>query len=98
MAKILIDNGIDACVNNNDSKIILLEIFNEKKKLHFKIVNPFNNIIDTNKIGDKNYSTKAIKSGIGLNYISNIKNKNIKIHRKIINNIFITDVEYKNVK
>ena len=95
---ILIDNGIDACINNNDSKIILIEIFNEKKKLHFKVVNQFKNTIDTNKIGDKNYSTKVIKSGIGLNYINNIKNKKIKIHRKIINNIFITDVEYKNVK
>ena len=65
----------------------------EEKRKH--LINIFNNKIDLNKISKKNYSTKEIKSGIGLYYISKINNNNIDVKYKIINNLFIFKIIYK---
>ena len=90
----LIDNAIDAS-KKTKSKVILVNITETKKNINIEIINKFINPVDCEKIGNKNYSTKEYKSGLGLNYIKNIKNNNIKVEFKIINNLFISNVTCK---
>lgn len=90
---ILLDNAIEASIKTK-SKIIEVLINNTKDGINIDIINKYNNMIDLTKIGKKNYSTKVYKSGIGLNYINNIKNSHIKIDYKIINDLFKTSIYY----
>lgn len=91
---IIIDNAIEAC-KNAKSKIILLNVEDQDNKIVMKVINKYNNSINLEKIGTKNYSTKKIKSGLGLNYISKLKNKNISTKMEIINDLFITHIFYQ---
>lgn len=88
---ILLNNAIEAC-NKSEEKIIFIEMEEENNKLCIKIINTFKDALDIDKLGDKNYSTKKIKSGIGLNYISR-HNKSIQIKKEIINNLFIVSMQ-----
>lgn len=90
----LIDNAIDAS-KKSKSRVIIVNITETKKNINIEIINKFINPVDCEKIGNKNYSTKEYKSGLGLNYIKNIKNNNIKVEFKIINNLFISNVTCK---
>ena len=90
---ILLDNAIDAC-SNLKIKIMDVYINENKTSVDITIKNKFSNKIDLNKISKKNYSTKEYKSGIGLNYIKNLKNPNINVKYNIINDLFITKVTY----
>ena len=90
---ILIDNAIEASVNSK-GKVIEIKIASINKKLRVTIINKFSNRIDINKIGNKNYSTKKLKSGLGLNYINKVKGNKIKTNFKIINDLFISEVVY----
>ena len=90
---ILIDNAIEATVKAN-SKIIEINFKETYDNLSIRISNKYINNIDINKIGNKNYSTKEYKSGLGLNYIKKVTNSKIKVNFKIINNLFITDILY----
>lgn len=88
---ILLNNAIEAC-NKSEEKIIFIEMEEENNKLCIKIINTFKDALDIDKLGDKKYSTKKIKSGIGLNYISR-HNKSIQIKKEIINNLFIVSMQ-----
>jgi len=90
---VLIDNAIEAS-KNSKSRIIEVNFKEVNKNLNIKISNKYINDIDLNKIGNKNYSTKEYKSGLGLNFIKNINNSKIKVSFKIVNNLFITDILY----
>lgn len=91
---ILLDNAIEASKIGN-FKIIVINIEEIENKLTLTIMNEFKNLIDTDKIGTKNYSTKTYKSGLGINYIKNLNNDKISINFKIVNNLFITKIDYK---
>lgn len=91
---ILLDNAIEAS-KNIKYKIIEIDIKERKNNIEIIILNKFNNRIDINNISKRNYSTKEIKSGIGLNYIKNLTNKRIKVNLKIINDLFIAKLVYK---
>ena len=93
---ILLDNAIEATEKMNN-KIIVININEEKDKIYIEVINNFNNLIDTSKIGHKDYSTKERNSGIGLNYVSKIKNKNIKVDYIVINNIFKSIITIKKI-
>lgn len=90
---VLIDNAIDAS-KKSKSKVIEINFNEDKNNLNIKISNKYTNNIDINKIGNKNYSTKEYKSGLGLNYIKKVNNSKIKVNFKIINDLFITDILY----
>lgn len=90
---IFIDNAVEASKKTN--KIVLVDISDKKDYMNINIINNFSNSINTSKIGDRNYSTKEEKSGIGLNYVLKNKNKSIKNNLKIINNNFIANITYK---
>ena len=91
---ILLDNAIEAS-EQTKNKIIEINITETKNEILIKISNNFVNKVDINKIGKKNYSTKELKSGIGLNYIKKVNNSKIKVKFFIINDIFITNIFYK---
>ncbi len=93
---ILFDNAIEAASETKE-KIINVLFSYQKNILKISIFNTFNNDIDLDKIGTKNYSTKNRGSGIGLNYLSRQKNK-FEINQTIRNNIFIADIILKNNK
>jgi len=90
---VLIDNAIEASMKAK-SKVIEVNFKEINKSLNIRISNKYINDIDVNKIGNKNYSTKEYKSGLGLNFIKSIKNSKIKVNFKIVDNLFITDILY----
>ncbi len=90
---IFLDNAIESSFGKE--KVVLLEAYDKKNSIIIKITNKFNNYINLSKIGEKNYSTKKVKSGIGLNYVNNLKNKCITTDIKIINNLFNAYIIYK---
>ena len=94
---IYLDNAIDASKNTRH-KIVYISIYSTNNNIMVRIINHFNNYIDLNCIGDKNYSSKKVKSGLGLNYIKSIKNKNIKSEISIKNDLFISKINYKRKK
>lgn len=94
---ILIDNAIEA-TKNTSNNFVVVNFMEENNKLQINILNNFNNEIDCELIGTKNYSTKKRNSGIGLNYINKIKDKNIKVSFIIENNVFISKIELINKK
>lgn len=91
---IYLDNAIEAN-KSIKNKIVLLDVFDEDNYIIMRITNNFTNTIDLNKIGDKNYSTKTKKSGIGLNFIKKIKNKNILTELRIVNKLFVATIKYR---
>lgn len=91
---IYLDNAIEAS-KENGNKIVVLDIRDYYDSMMIKIINKFSNNVNLNEIGNKDYSTKNRNSGIGLSYVSKIKNRKIKTKIQIVNNLFIADVEYK---
>lgn len=91
---IYLDNAIDASKESGD-KSIVLDIRDYYDSMILKVINKFSNNVNLNEIGQKDYSTKNRNSGLGLNYIKNIKNKNINTKIQIVNNLFIASIEYK---
>ena len=91
---ILLDNAIEAS-KIGDFKIIVINIEEKENKLIITIMNEFKNIIDIDKIGMKNYSTKTYKSGLGINYIKKLNNEKISVNFKVVNNLFVARVIYK---
>lgn len=94
---ILIDNSIEA-TKDLSNPYIRLEMTYDKKRLADKIrvINTYNtNIeIDTKKIYEKGFSTKKVKSGIGLYEVKKIinKSKNSTINTTIENEMFIQTI------
>lgn len=88
---IVVDNAITAA-RKSQEKSIYIDMEEKDNLLTIKIMNTFKDCLDLDLIGSKNYSTKKIKSGIGLNYLNKLKMKNFKIKKEIINNIFIVSL------
>lgn len=92
---ICLDNAIEASVDTEE-KLICMGLYNDDDCYTINITNSFNNFVDLDKLGEKNYSTKNRNSGIGLNYIANL-NKDIKIKRIISDTNFKTIITIKKV-
>lgn len=92
---ICLDNAIEASIDTEE-KLICMGLYNDDDCYTINITNSFNNFVDVNKLGEKNYSTKNRNSGIGLNYIANL-NKDIKIKRIISDTNFKTIITIKKV-
>ena len=93
---ITFDNAIDAVVNSKD-KIINFDVYEESNRIVLDIENSFNNKLDFNKIGTKNYSTKGKNRGLGLYIVKNIikNNSDISIEQYVDGNIFISKIYVK---
>ena len=93
---VLIDNSIDAVLDNN-KKIILIELFIEDDNLIFKVSNEYNNKIDFEKLGKWRFSTKGEGHGYGLQLVRELVNSNEDIFNQteIVGNLFIQKVGIK---
>lgn len=89
---ILFDNALYA-VKSCKEKIIEITFLEDNEFIYYVQKNSFNNIIDLEKTGTKDFTTKKNGHGIGLNYISKLKN--IEIKNTIINNMFATKLKIK---
>ena len=76
---IMMDNAIEASSVLEKKGIVYLSAYDVGNKIYISIKNNFKNIIDMNRIGTKDYSTKNRKSGIGMYYIE----KNDKPNRLV---------------
>lgn len=92
---ICLDNAIEASIDTEE-KLICMGLYNDDDCYTINITKSFNNFVDVDKLGEKNYSTKNRNSGIGLNYIANL-NKDIKIKRIISDTNFKTIITIKKV-
>lgn len=90
---ICLDNAIEASIETSE-KLICMGLYDDGDYYTIDITNSFNNFIDVDKLGEKNYSTKNRNSGLGLNYIENI-NKDIEIKRIISDKNFKTIITIK---
>ncbi len=86
---ITINNAIEA-TSNCSEKVIYINLEADKESLRLKIINTFSGSLDLDEIGNRNYSTKKVKSGIGLDYLKKLKT--IKIKKEIMNNLFIISI------
>ena len=90
---IFLDNSIEACKKIANPKINIIMSQDASKKYDYIIIeNTYanTNTIDTNKIFDKNFSTKPQNMGIGLYKVKKIisKNKNLELSTTTYDNIF----------
>ena len=92
---ILFDNALYA-VKSCKEKIIEITFLEDNEFIYYVQKNSFNNIIDLEKTGTKDFTTKKNGHGIGLNYISKLKN--IEIKNTIVNNMFATKLKIKKIK
>ncbi len=88
---VTLNNAIEAAANSKE-KALYINMMENNQNLNIQILNTFENVIDLEKIGHRHYSTKQRKSGIGLNYINKINNREIKIKKEIINDVFIISI------
>ena len=97
---ILLDNAIEAS-KECDEKIINIEIRKDSRRNRQLLIieNTYTNIIDTDKIFEKNYSTKQGNSGLGLWEVRQIlkKNTNLNLFTSKDNNFFKQQLEMYNI-
>ena len=90
---IVIDNAIQGAIKSVD-KVIYIGIEEDvatPKNINIKVINTFSGTINLDKIGKLHYSTKRVKSGIGLNYLQKIQN--IEVKQEIFSNLFIVSIK-----
>lgn len=88
---ICLDNAIHA-VNNyrGKDKSIFISLDDVNNEKYITIANTFSNEINLDEIGNKDYSTKEQKSGLGLYWVKKTK---VEISQKIVDNVFITRIK-----
>ena len=77
-------------------KLLKLIFLEDEEYIYYIQKNSFNNVIDLERTGTKEYTTKKSGHGIGLNYVKKLKN--IETKNEVINNMFITKLKVKKIK
>ncbi len=95
---ITVDNAIEAAIKSKE-KIISIDIYENNDFVIIEIDNSFSNKVDMKKINNKNYTTKGVNRGLGLYIVKSIirTNKNISINQEIVDKLFITKIQIKNL-
>jgi len=88
---IYLDNAIEAA-KNSINKTIYVGMTKTNDRICISIINSFNNPINVNMIGLRNYSSKEVKSGIGLFFAKNILNRKFEVSRLIVDDMFVTKI------
>ncbi len=101
MLGILLDNALEASGSCSEQKLVNIRFstVGEKDKNSIIIENTYEDKnLDTNKIFEKNYSTKAGNSGLGLGKVKNILNKDssFELFTTKDDNIFKQELEIYN--
>lgn len=91
---IALDNAIEASEKSKE-KLLFLEILEDKENLILKIINSFEGMIDIDKLGTKNYTSK--KKGNGLGLFSILSLKTVTITTSIKDNKYFCTIEVKKI-
>lgn len=91
---IFLDNAIEAATESN-SKFAKLSIRAENGRIVYEIINSFESEVDTEKIFEKEFTTKEAHSGLGLAEVQKIIEKyrkskvNVSLETLKVNNTFV---------
>lgn len=89
---IALDNAIESSLKSKQ-KIISIYIYDDNNNICIEVKNSFSSNMDVDLIGNKNYSTKGKKHGLGL--FSALRNNEALLSVKIVNDMFITKISAK---
>ncbi len=89
---VTLDNAIEAALNSK-KRVIYIDLYDTEEKIVIEIKNSFNETINVDELGNKNYTTKGKKHGVGL--FSIIRSNEAKVSFKIVNDLFITKITTK---
>lgn len=89
---VALDNAIESSLSSKD-KSIVINILEENNSICVEIKNTFNADINIDSIGNKEYSTKGKKQGLGL--FSIFRDNEASVSVKIVNNIFESKIVAK---
>ena len=89
---VTLDNALYASSKSRE-KILYLRFMENNKYVIIQIGNSFSGIIDIEKVGTLNYTSKNTGHGLGL--YSLLYKKKTDIKTNIINNLFITEIKVK---
>ncbi len=90
-----LDNAIEASLKSKE-KLLIINLEESDDSLIVQIKNTFANEINMSDLGNKGYSTKGYRRGLGL--FSIIRDNEANISIKIINNLFISEIVTKKKK
>ena len=90
---IALDNAIEASLNSVE-KLLVINLYFEDESIIMDIKNTFSTSLNLEELGKVNYSTKSNKDykrhGLGL--FSALRNNEVTMSIKIVNNLFITRI------
>ena len=86
---VVLDNAMEAAKESED-KIVYLHFTEVEDQIKIKVMNTYTGIIDIEKLGTINYTSKKKGHGIGL--FSLIEKKKLDIRNSLKNNFFITNI------
>lgn len=86
---IMLDNAIEASLNSDD-KVLHIDLYTNENDIVVEIKNTFSNVVDLCEIGKIGYSTKGNNRGLGI--FSSIRNNEVSVSIKILNNIFNSEI------
>ena len=93
---ISIDNAIESCLTSVE-KVLIINLYSEEDNIIIDIKNTFSADLNLEELGNINYSTKIGKNGRrrGLGLFSALRDIEVKLSIKIINNLFVTKIVAK---
>lgn len=91
---ISLDNAIEASLKSVD-RILIINLYEENNYIVIEIKNSLVDSIDVDFLGSINYSTKKRNSGLGL--FSAMRDKEVSMDIKIINDMFVSHLEAKKI-
>lgn len=89
---IALDNAIESCMESHD-KLLIVNLYFEDSNIIVDIKNTFSSDINLDEVGKVNYSTKGKKRGLGL--FSALRDNEVEMSVKIINNWFVNKIVAK---
>lgn len=93
---IALDNAIESCITSSD-KILVINLYFENNNIVMDIKNTFSADLNLEELGNINYSTKGNGRGKrrGLGLFSALRDNEVKMSIKIINNLFVSKIVAK---
>ena len=86
---IVLDNAIQASLKSR-TKLLILNLYYENNQIIIDIKNTFETNLSLDDLGKINYSTKGKRRGLGL--FSALRDNEVSLSMKIINDLFITKI------
>lgn len=92
---VCLNNAIEASINSQN-KIVVINIDTDDDYIYIEIKNTFSDDLNIDSLGNKAYSTKGKKRGLGL--FSTLRNNEVTMKVKVINNYFVCTLIAKKQK